>query len=108
MNTNDRSIAAAIQKPRKKTDLHHVQFVAVKKAREQVDRLHERRPNGLGGFVDGFRFETDRAYAQGLAELLPIVDLLANDLARVAAERDRAIEERDRITRLWDRARGMI
>lgn len=108
MNTNDRSLAAAIHKPPKKQDLHLVRFVAVEEARKEVAKLHERRPNGFGGFVDGFRFDVQRAYAQGLSSLLPIVELLVNDLERVADERDRAMEERDRITRLWDRKSGMI
>ena len=71
MNTNDRSIAAAILNgERSPTQVEMLQF--------QADMWRTR------------------------------CSQLEDRVRELESERDRAIDERDRITRLWDRSRGMI
>lgn len=132
MNTNDRSIAAAIcGRPVENLRLLDLRRGILPKTDRElaiVDRYEKVYEDALNRTKDEYKKKIERQrgelahlhktnkdqwkklkeQSRQLASYSSELKVLRLEVEGLQAERDRAIEERDRITRLWDRKSGMI
>lgn len=97
MNTNDRSLTQVF---------HGFEAMIDARTEDAIDRAWKMLP-ATKRECDSY----EMGRRDGLRDKRRLENRIArqrNNLSRLQAERDRAIEERDRITRLWDRKSGMI